>query len=81
MKKIYFLSVSAAVVAVGIGNMGIQAIKAQTCLSPTVLNYTVPSGTLSTCGAANNFTQYHACGNTFMNGQEYVFSLYTFLRT
>ena len=57
MKKIYFLSIVAIIVTIG---TVMQEIKAQTCASPTVLTYAVPSGTLSTCGAANNFTQDHA---------------------
>ena len=48
--------------------------KAQTCVTPTALIYGTPLLNQTTCGMENNFNQYHACGNRYINGEEHVFS-------
>ena len=46
--------------------------RSQTCVGPIPLAFGIPQ-TGSTCGAQNNFTRFHACGNTFMDGPEIVY--------
>lgn len=46
---------------------------AQTCSSPTILNFGTLTSTLSTCNQANNYDENDACGNDFITSTEYVF--------
>ena len=62
------------VFALSIFSMQLNQATAQTCASPTPLTFGVPANNLTTCGLGNPFDQEDACGNTFMNGEDYVFS-------
>ena len=56
--------------------INLSAIKGQsgTCTNPEPLVYLIPSGVKSTCDAMSDFNQSDACSNTFINGEDFVFS-------
>jgi hypothetical protein len=54
-------------------NINIDVSAVNSCFNPTDISFGTTISNKTTCGAGDQFDQYDACGNKYMNGEDYVF--------